>query len=258
MCGSCSRLRLRTGSTANSGREPATKQQIDERLVRSQADLADADMPACVHAAVLLRNASDATSRLVVIVTDGTAHGWSAESAPVAGHPRLGVARDGADGFQRRYRRQVDSPFSNLSIEKLSMSRTRLAVGESFAVTARVRNTGDVPRKPPSLKWEIDGQPSGESQVAALGTRPIERRCLRDGLRSSGSLFIVGPTQLAKMTCPATTRPPSWSSRSTACRFLVCRSEADLATSRIAARLSQIGPRPRPRRLARRLSHLGL
>jgi len=152
----------------NPSGQPARDRRIGERLAALKPTLATADMPACVHAALSSETPSDTTSRLIVIVTDGAAHGWGAESAPrwqaihdLVSHASVPTALNVVIAGK-------PSPFSNLSIEKLSMGRTRLAVGETFGVTARVRNTGDVPREPTSLRWEIDGQPSGESQIAAL------------------------------------------------------------------------------------------
>jgi hypothetical protein len=149
--------------------EPATHQQVRERLSRLKPTLAAADMPACVQAAILSDPPLEAAGRLIVIVTDGTAHGWSVESsAPwqaireMASHATVPTAVNVVVAGN------TNSPFSNLSIEKLSTNRTRLAVGELFAVTARVRNTGDLRREATVLKWDLDGQATGESQVAAL------------------------------------------------------------------------------------------
>jgi hypothetical protein len=149
--------------------KPATKQEITERLAGLKPTLAAADMSACVQSALLSEAPADATSRLIVVVTDGAAHGWSAEAgAPwqairdIASHASIPTAVNVVIAGGAK------SPFANLSIEKLSMVRTRFAVGEPIAVTARVRNTGDVPREATVLKWDLDGQPTGESQVVAL------------------------------------------------------------------------------------------
>ena len=59
----------------NPSGQPARDRRIGERLAALKPTLATADMPACVHAALSSETASDTTSRLIVIVTDGAAHG---------------------------------------------------------------------------------------------------------------------------------------------------------------------------------------
>jgi hypothetical protein len=208
--------------------EPATKREIAERLSGLKPTLATADIPACVQTALLSDTPSETTSRLIVIVTDGAAHGWSAESAPpwqavheMVSHASIPTAVNVVIAGKS------NSPFANLSIEKLSMGRARLAVGELFTVTARVRNTGDVPREASVLKWELDGQPSGESQVTALEPGQssdivFETACDRPGVfLVSGRLAreddLPGDNS-ASIVVEALDRLP----------ILVCRSEAEL------------------------------
>jgi hypothetical protein len=212
----------------NSGSEPATKQQIRERLSGLKPTLATADMPACVQAAVLSDAPPEATSRLVVIVTDGTAHGWSLESsAPWQAIREMTSHATVPTAVNVVVAGNANSPFSNLSLEKLSMNRTRLAVGELFAVTARVRNTGDLRREATVLKWELDGQPTGESQVTALEPGQssdvvFETACDQAGVFSlSGRLTReddLPGDNTAAIVIDSLDRLP----------ILVCRNEADL------------------------------
>jgi hypothetical protein len=208
--------------------EPATDRRIAERLAGLKPTLATADMPACVQAALSCETASDTASRLIVIVTDGVAHGWSAESAPrwqaihdLVSHAAVPTAVNVVIAGK------PTSPFSNLSIDKLGMGRTRLAVGETFAVTARVRNTGDAPREATVLKWEIDGQPSGESQVAALEPGQTSDVVFETACDRAGVFLVSGRLtreddlpgdNTASLVVESLDRVP----------ILVCRSEADL------------------------------
>lgn len=212
----------------NASGAPPTDRRLAERLAVLKPTLATADMPACVHAALSSESPLNTTNRLIVIVTDGAAHGWSAESAPrwqairdLVSHASVPTAVNVIIAGK------TTSPFSNLSIEKLGMGRTRLAVGESFAVTARVRNTGEVPRETTVLKWEIDGQPSGESQIAALEPGQssdvvFETSCDRPGVfLVSGQLTReddLPGDNAASLVVESLDRVP----------ILVCRSEADL------------------------------
>jgi hypothetical protein len=209
-----------------SGR-PAADRRIAERLAALKPTLATADMPACVQAALSSETLSDTTSRLIVIVTDGAAHGWSAESTPrwqaihdLVSHASVPTALNVVVAGK-------PSPFSNLSIEKLGMGRTRLAVGETFAVTARVRNTGDSPRETTVLKWEIDGQPSGESQIAALDPGQssdfvFETTCDRAGV------FLVSGRLVREDDLPGDNTASVVVESLDRVPILVCRNEADL------------------------------
>ena len=139
----------------NAEGKAATKKQAADRLSDLKPTLAAADMPACVQAALLSEPPADSPSRLVVVVTDAAAHGWNAESAPpwqaihdLASHSALPTAVNVVIAGKSK------GPVGNLAIEKLSMIRTRLAVSEPFAVTARVRNTGDLAREATVLKWD--------------------------------------------------------------------------------------------------------
>jgi hypothetical protein len=208
--------------------KPATKQEMADRLTRLKPTLAAADMPACVQAALLSEAPTDATSRLVVIVTDGAAHGWSAEADPpwqavreIASHAAIPTAVNVVIAGKG------NSPFANLSIEKLSMGRTRLAVGELFAVTARVRNTGDVPREATVLKWDLDGQPSGESQVAALEPGQssdvvFETSCVQPGV------FLVTGRLVREDDLPGDNAASLVVESLDRLPILVCRSDAEL------------------------------
>ena len=208
--------------------KPATKQELAERLSGLKPTLAAADMPTCVQSALLSEAPADATSRLIVIVTDGAAHGWKAEAGPqwqaireIASHASVPTAVNVVIAGNAK------SPFANLSIERLSMGRTRLAVGEPFAVTARVRNTGDVPREATVLKWDLDGQPSGESQVAALEPGQssdvvFETACDEPGVFSVSGRLVreddLPGDNAASLVVESLDRLP----------ILVCRSEAEL------------------------------
>jgi Aerotolerance regulator N-terminal/CARDB len=211
----------------NPSGQPATDRRIGERLATLKPTLATADMTACVHAALSSEIPSDATSRLIVILTDGAAHGWSAESIPrwqaihdLVSHASVPTAVNVVITGK-------PSPFSNLSLEKLSMGRTRVAVGEAFTVTARVRNTGDLPRETTALRWEIDGQATGESQVAALEPDQsadivFETACDRAGVFLVSGRFTreddLPGDNAASLVVESLDRMP----------ILVCRNEADL------------------------------
>jgi hypothetical protein len=149
--------------------QTTTTDEIAARLASLKPTLATADAAACVQAALATEPRSDATSRLIVVVTDGAAHGWSADAGS-----RWQAIRDGAARAALPTAIHVvtadlpKTPAGNLCIEKLSTTRTRVGVAEPFTIMARVRNNGGGARRATSLKWEMDGQPSSESAIVGL------------------------------------------------------------------------------------------
>ncbi len=94
-------------------------------------------------------------------------------------------------------------------------------------MTARVRNTGDVPREATVLKWDLDGQPSGESQVAALEPGQssdvvFETACDEPGVFSVSGRLVreddLPGDNAASLVVESLDRLP----------ILVCRNEAEL------------------------------
>jgi len=212
----------------DSASRPVAKQEIAKQLSALKPTLAAADMPACVQSALLSEAPADATNRVIVVMTDGAAHGWSAEAGPrwqavreIASHASIPTTISVVTADRTK------SPFANLSIEKLATNRSRVAVGESFAVTARVRNTGDVPRDATSLKWEMDGQPSGESPVVALEPGQSSDVTFETAYDQPGAFSLTGRLgrdddlpgdNAASIVVESLDRLP----------ILVCRSEAEL------------------------------
>lgn len=146
-----------------------TRQEASTLVAGLKPTLATADMPACVQSALSAEPPADATGRLIVIATDGSAHGWSADVASrwqsiheLAAHAALPTTINVVTADVPK------SPLANLSVETIVTNRTRVAAGEPFTLTARIRNVGDVSREATILKWEIDGQTSGESPVTPL------------------------------------------------------------------------------------------
>jgi Aerotolerance regulator N-terminal/CARDB/von Willebrand factor type A domain len=147
----------------------ASKESIAREIAALKPTLAAADMAACVQAAVQAEATADAASRLIVVLTDGAANGWSA-AIP---YPWQRIREAASNATVPTTINVVvpelpKSPITNLSVEKLAINRTRVAGTEPFSVTATVRNTGTVSSPATQLKWSLDGRVSGESSVAPL------------------------------------------------------------------------------------------
>ncbi len=146
-----------------------SKVQATEQLASLQPTQAAADMPTCLQAALQAEAPTDATGRLIIVVSDGTAHGWSSEASS-----RWRTIHDSAANASLPTALNIvtidtpKTPVANLAVEKLATPRTRVAAGEPFGITAQIRNTGDAPRKGSKLKWEVDGEPADESSVPQL------------------------------------------------------------------------------------------
>jgi len=154
---------------AAASEDDVTKEMVVQRLSELKPTLATADMPVCVQSALAAEAHPDATGRLIVVVTDGVAHGWGADAGS-----RWQSIREFAERAEIPTALNVVTvegpaePAGNLSVERLSTSRPRVAVGEPFSVTTVVRNTGPTPHEPTVLKWEIDSEPAGESPVPGI------------------------------------------------------------------------------------------
>jgi aerotolerance regulator-like protein/VWA domain-containing protein/CARDB protein len=207
---------------------PSSRQEIFERISSLKSTLSTADMPACLQAALGSELPAGATSRLIVVITDGVEHGWSADSRSFWQGIREAASRSAVPTTVNVViAGSSKSPFANLSVDKLGMTRSHLGAGELFSVTARIRNTGDVPRDATVLKWDLDGRPCGESQVSALSPGEshdvvFETSCDQPGVfllsGRLGTTDDLSGDNSASIAVDALDRLP----------ILVCRSEADL------------------------------
>jgi hypothetical protein len=148
---------------------PTSRESIAGQIAALKPTLAAADMPACVQAALQAEAPADASSRLIVVVTDGAVNGWSAAMPfqwqgirDASSRAALPTAIDVV------IPELTKSAVLNLAVDKIATNRTRVAASEPFSLTATVRNTGTVSAPATQLKWSLDGQASGESTVAPL------------------------------------------------------------------------------------------
>ena len=146
-----------------------TKREIRGRLEELSPTLASADMMACILDALDVEPSDGSAERLVVVLTDGAAHGWRTEAAglwqavrtkmenlPVKAAVRVVSVGDDA------------SKAANLSIESLGSSRQLAAVGAPVTLTATIRNRGREAIGPAVLSWRAGDQALGVTTTVAL------------------------------------------------------------------------------------------
>lgn len=147
----------------------ASKNAVAEKIAELQPTLAAADLPNCVRSAIMSESPRDTTSRLVIVLTDGVANGWGADAGSRWQGIRASAERAAIPTAVNVVAADVPiDPIANLTIEKLATSRTRVAKGEPFTLSVQLRNAGDSLSQPTTLRWELDGEPAGESAVPSI------------------------------------------------------------------------------------------
>lgn len=166
---------------------PATKAMVADKIAELKPTLATADIPNCVRSAIASESLPNSTSKLVIVVTDGVANGWGADAGSrwqaikeTASHAALPTA------INIVTTETPSAPLANLAVEKLATNRTRVSAGEPFTLSVQLRNTGDSSTPSTTLKWEMDGEPAGESSVPQIAPGQsvdisFETSCVKTG-----------------------------------------------------------------------------
>src|SRR5882724_4592379 len=127
-----------------------------------------ADMLECLQRAIVAEPAGKDFARFVTAVTDGQAHGWRAET-PGAWSSIQGLARKSSPPVLTRVvLAGAPNPIVNLAIEKMTVGRAVLGVGQPATLTASVKNSGTTTSEPTSLSWRGGEQSLGVSAVPSL------------------------------------------------------------------------------------------
>jgi hypothetical protein len=155
-----------TPQTADSGTQSALVASLRQLTPNQGAS----DMPKALHSAIKADASAKDAARYITVISDGRARGWRSESTTEwaalfslvkQARPPIVLRAVLADNGTH--------PISNLSVEKLLAARPVAGVGQPVALTATVKNTGNVASSPVPLAWSADGQALGLSQVTTLG-----------------------------------------------------------------------------------------
>jgi len=156
---------LATGSIAA---DPTHVRSLLNRLGELRPNNGTADMLDCVQRAILAAPAGKDFSRFVTVVTDGQAHGWRAETpGEWAAIQRL-ATKATPPVSTRVVLADAPASVSNLAIEKLTVDRVVLGIGQPATVTASVKNSGTTSTEPASLTWRSGDRSLGVSTIPSL------------------------------------------------------------------------------------------
>ncbi len=153
------------GSPQRADRE--LRQLVDEQLIELAAEHGTADMLRAIRQGIDAEPAAEVNGRrVVIVVSDGQAHGWHADR-PARWYwlseddalPDVRVALP--TGF--------DQPRANLALEAISTPRHCLAAGQTARLTTTVRNAGSAASPATTLTWR-----RGEHVLARTAIGPLE------------------------------------------------------------------------------------
>jgi hypothetical protein len=150
----------------------ASKRQLRQQLNSQNATLATANLRRCVQTAVEAPSDEMTTSKVVVVFTDGYAHGWR----DVEDWRSLRRSLDGAAIATSVQVIDVVQPeedvenadVSNLAVDSVTVSRNLVGSGESFTLSARVTNHGGSRSPATQLQWTLGDETASQSSVPPL------------------------------------------------------------------------------------------
>ncbi|TWU14312.1 hypothetical protein CA54_31560 [Symmachiella macrocystis] len=149
--------------------DSATTDQLKHALSELEPTLATADLFSAVQMAADAVPASSATSRTIAVLTDGSRHGWQSDAtAAWTGVERLIEQTAIPTVVNVLELADVDTEWTNISVDQLQTSRKLVGVEDEFTVRAVLTNRGPQPTAAMLLNWESDGEPLGVSSIEPL------------------------------------------------------------------------------------------
>jgi len=128
-----------------------------------------ANMIEALQTAIKGQPAGKEATRFITVITDGLEHGWRADAtAEWAAVSALAQRARPPAALRAVVAAGESGPVNNLAVEKLSAARAVAAVAQPVALTATIKNTGDLQSQAGSLAWSAGGQSIGLSAVPAL------------------------------------------------------------------------------------------
>ena len=156
---------------------PATadhQRQLIKELQAVGVTQASADWYSCLGTAVRVTSPRSAKGRVIATISDGQATGWRHQDqlswqnlSRLAEESRIPVAFEFYD--------LLSSPRAahNVSVDKLTTTRTLLGVNETFLVEAQVKNYGESLIQDVTVNWDLDGASLEKS--ASAPSPPVSR-----------------------------------------------------------------------------------
>jgi hypothetical protein len=129
---------------------------------------AAAEMFECIQKAITARPAGQDFNRFVTVITDGQAYGWHAETPALWTPIRNLAAKAAPPVLITIVPVRSAHPISNLSLDKITVDRAVLGIGQPATLTAIVKNNGFGPSAPSSVSWRAGDTRLGASTIPSL------------------------------------------------------------------------------------------
>lgn len=169
---------------------PATADQkrvLLDRLNQMGTTEASADWIACLGTAIRAAAPREARARLLVVVTDDQASGWKAEdSAAWQNVARLTEESKIPLGIEVYQINETVPASRNLAVDRLSLSRTLLGIGESLIADAEIHNYDQYPVELVTVDWKLNDLSVGKSSVGPIAPGQFRRTSLKHAINKPG------------------------------------------------------------------------
>lgn len=142
------------------------KQSLLSELQKIGVTQASADWYSCLGTAVRVTPPRSAKGRVIATIGDGQATGWRHQDqvawqnvSRLADESKVSVAFEFHDLIT-----STKAPH-NISLDKLTTTRTLLGVNETFLVEGQIKNYGQSTIQDVTVTWELDGASLGKATV---------------------------------------------------------------------------------------------
>lgn len=175
---------------------PANDQQKNlllDRLKKTGITEGSADWFGCLETALRVAVPQQARARLVVVLSDGQAHGWRQEDqASWLNLVKMTEESKVPTAIEINNVVGVTPPAMNLAIDKLSTTRQLIGKGETISIEAMVKNHGYTPVESATLEWMLGEKSIGKTTVERLGVGQSTKATLQ---------HIAGSAGIERLSC---------------------------------------------------------
>ncbi|MCA9093378.1 MAG: hypothetical protein KDA68_07820, partial [Planctomycetaceae bacterium] len=169
------------------------KQTLLDGLKKTGITEGEADWFACLGTALRVSVPQQARARVVVVLSDGQAHGWRREDqASWLNLIKLTEEAKVPTAIEIYNVIGVTPPAMNLAIDKLNTTRRLIGKGETVTLEADVRNHGYTPVETATIEWKLGEKSIGKSTVGPLGVGQATKATLK---------HVAGNAGIERLSC---------------------------------------------------------
>ncbi|MCA9097707.1 MAG: BatA domain-containing protein, partial [Planctomycetaceae bacterium] len=169
------------------------KQTLLDGLKKTGITEGEADWFACLGTALRVSVPQQARARVVVVLSDGQAHGWRREDqASWLNLIKLPEEAKVPTAIEIYNVIGVTPPAMNLAIDKLNTTRRLIGKGETVTLEADVRNHGYTPVETATIEWKLGEKSIGKSTVGPLGVGQATKATLK---------HVAGNAGIERLSC---------------------------------------------------------